>query len=74
MCVPPPTDERGRRQRGGRAITGRILTLRGQRVIPDADLAALYGVPAKLEVKLVKDRNLKQGKMQDRLTGRIRIV
>ncbi len=29
------------------AIAGRILTLRGQRVIIDADLAALYGVPTK---------------------------
>lgn len=29
------------------AIVGRILTLRGLRVIIDADLAALYGVPTK---------------------------
>jgi hypothetical protein len=29
------------------AIAGRILTLRGQRVILDADLAALYGAPTK---------------------------
>jgi len=29
------------------AIAGRILTLRGQRVIVDADLATLYGVPTK---------------------------
>lgn len=29
------------------AIAGRILTLRGQRVLLDADLAALYGVPTK---------------------------
>ena len=29
------------------AIASRILTLRGQRVIVDADLAALYGVPTK---------------------------
>lgn len=29
------------------AIAGRILTLRGQRVIVDADLAVLYGVPTK---------------------------
>ena len=29
------------------AIAGRILTLRGQRVIVDTDLAALYGVPTK---------------------------
>ena len=29
------------------AITGRILSLRGQRVIVDADLAALYGVSTK---------------------------
>lgn len=29
------------------AIAGRIVTLRGQRVIVDADLAALYGVPTK---------------------------
>jgi hypothetical protein len=29
------------------AIVGRIVTLRGQRVIVDADLAALYGVPTK---------------------------
>lgn len=29
------------------AIAGRILTLRDQRVILDADLAALYGVPTK---------------------------
>ena len=29
------------------AIAGRIVTLRGQRVILDADLAALYGVPTK---------------------------
>ena len=29
------------------AIANRIVTLRGQRVIVDADLAALYGVPTK---------------------------
>ncbi len=29
------------------AIAGRIVILRGQRVIVDADLAALYGVPTK---------------------------
>jgi len=29
------------------AVAGRIVTLRGQRVIVDADLAALYGVPTK---------------------------
>ena len=29
------------------AIASRILTLRGQRIIVDADLAALYGVPTK---------------------------
>ena len=29
------------------AIASRILTLRGLRVIVDADLAALYGVPTK---------------------------
>ncbi|WP_409574943.1 ORF6N domain-containing protein [Sulfuritalea sp.] len=29
------------------AITSRIVILRGQRVIVDADLAALYGVPTK---------------------------
>lgn len=29
------------------AIAGRILTLRGQRVIVDANLAALYGVETK---------------------------
>jgi hypothetical protein len=39
------------------AITLRILTLRGQRVIVDADLAALYDVPTKRFNEAVK-RNL----------------
>lgn len=35
-------------------IEGRILALRGQRVMLDADLAALYGVPTKVLVQAVK--------------------
>ncbi len=38
-------------------IAERILTLRGQRIILDADLAVLYGVPTKALVQAVK-RNL----------------
>jgi len=39
------------------AITLRILSIRGQRVIVDADLAALYGVPTKRFNEAIK-RNL----------------
>ena len=39
------------------AIASRILTLRGQRIIVDADLAALYGVPTKRRNEQVR-RNL----------------
>lgn len=38
-------------------IAGAIIILRGQRVILDADLAALYGVPVKSLIRAVK-RNL----------------
>ena len=40
-------------------LESRILTIRGQKVILDADLAALYGVPAKRLNEQVK-RNLKR--------------
>jgi ORF6N domain len=39
------------------AVTPRIATVRGQRVVIDADLAALYGVPTKRFNQAVK-RNL----------------
>ena len=35
-------------------LAGRILTLRGQRVVLDADLARLYGVPTKRFNEAVK--------------------
>ena len=41
------------------AIASRILTLRGQRVIVDVDLAALYGVPTKRLNEQVR-RNLER--------------
>ncbi len=39
------------------AVTGRILVVRGQRVLLDADLAQLYGVATKVLVQAVK-RNI----------------
>jgi len=41
------------------AITLRILNIRDQRVIVDADLAALYDVPTKVLVQAVK-RNIQR--------------
>ncbi len=41
------------------AIASRILLLRGHKVLLDADLAALYGVPTKALVQAVK-RNLER--------------
>ena len=40
-------------------ITHRILLLRGQKVLLDADLAALYGVETKVLLQAVK-RNLER--------------
>jgi len=40
-------------------IAGRILLIRGHKVLLDADLAALYGVPTKALVQAVK-RNLER--------------
>ncbi|MFN9210032.1 MAG: ORF6N domain-containing protein [Betaproteobacteria bacterium] len=41
------------------AIVSRILVLRGQRLMLDADLAELYGVPTKVLVQAVK-RNVER--------------
>ena len=41
------------------AVTQRIIVLRGQKVLPDTDLAALYGVPTKRFNEQVK-RNLER--------------
>lgn len=39
----------------GEAIEGAILLIRGQRVILDADVAELYGVPTKVLVQAVAE-------------------
>ena len=41
-----PSDDAGVRQAQAR-IDGRVLLVRGQKVMIDADLAELYGVPTK---------------------------
>ena len=43
----------------GEVIGGRIVTVRGQKVILDADLAQIYGVPTKALNQAVK-RNIEK--------------